>query len=332
MPSKKRNIYTALITSGKATTPSCPICLTQQASLRMVWDQGGFEIWQGWCPACTNVNVESAAVEKVRQQNKGYLLAAYLRSLPEEDARNPIGLDQVENLIGSITELSISEQFDLGVKVICDMCPVVGQHSTFNYEEDWPLLTAQSKDTARFILVELMHAGYLQTNGDQGPFPPSPTWKAYQRLQEMRSSGRNSEIGFVAMWFAPELLPVWTKVIKPGVENAGYRPFRVDQVHHNNRIDDEIIANIKRCRFIVADCTGQRQGVYFEAGMALGLGRNVIWMCNKGEEKLLHFDTRQFFHILYLNDDIEATKFALTNHIVALEGQGTYVPPSEVGH
>jgi hypothetical protein len=41
----------------------------------------------------------------------------------------------------------------------------------------------------------------------------------------------------------------------------------------------------------------------------------------------LHFDTRQFFHILYLDDEIEGTKVALTNHIVALEGQGTYVTP-----
>lgn len=40
-----------------------------------------------------------------------------------------------------------------------------------------------------------------------------------------------------------------------------------------NRIDDEIIGRIRASRFIVADFTGHRPGVYFEAGMMLGLGR-----------------------------------------------------------
>jgi len=35
------------------------------------------------------------------------------------------------------------------------------------------------------------------------------------------------------------------------------------------------------CRFIVADFTGQRGGVYFEAGYALGLRKPVIWTCKR---------------------------------------------------
>jgi nucleoside 2-deoxyribosyltransferase len=129
------------------------------------------------------------------------------------------------------------------------------------------------------------------------------------------------------MSFAKELLPVFLNVIKPGIEGAGYRPFRVDQDEHNRRIDDEIIAGIRRCRFLVADFTLQRPAVYFEAGMAYGLGRNVIWMCTHAEKDKLNFDTRQFNHILY-NDLAEARK-ALTNRIVALEGQGNYAPDSD---
>jgi nucleoside 2-deoxyribosyltransferase len=100
----------------------------------------------------------------------------------------------------------------------------------------------------------------------------------------------------------------------------------VDKEQHSERIDDFIIAQIRRCRFLVADFTGQRNGVYFEAGFAHGLGRKVIWMCNESEKDKLHFDTRQFNHIMYT--DMDQARMQLTDRIVALEDQGTYVPES----
>jgi nucleoside 2-deoxyribosyltransferase len=66
--------------------------------------------------------------------------------------------------------------------------------------------------------------------------------------------------------------------IQPSIEvDCGFtKAIRVDREHFGDRIDDRIIAEIRRCRFIVADFTGQRGGVYFEAGFALGLGKPVI--------------------------------------------------------
>ncbi len=154
--------------------------------------------------------------------------------------------------------------------------------------------------------------------------PPRPTWKAYERLQQIQSSGRNSDVGFAAMSFSKDQLPVWEKAISPGISGAGYRPFRVDKHEHSHRIDDEIIAQIRRSRFLVADFTEQKSGVYFEAGFALGLGRNVIWMCKRSEKDQLHFDTRQFNHILY--EDFSEAKKALTDRIVAIEGPGSLIP------
>jgi hypothetical protein len=39
---------------------------------------------------------------------------------------------------------------------------------------------------------------------------------------------------------------------------------------------------------------GLRLNVYFEAGVALGLGRPVIWTCREDDIARLPFDTRQF--------------------------------------
>jgi nucleoside 2-deoxyribosyltransferase len=190
-------------------------------------------------------------------------------------------------------------------------------------------LTAQSADTALFILRELARAGYLYQEDEPSCVPRKLTFKGYERLQQIQATGRNSETGFVAMSFSIEQLPVWEKIIEPAVWDAGYRPFRIDRYEHTHRIDDEIIAQIKRCRFLVADFTEQKAGVYFEAGLALGLGRNVFWMCKDSEKEKLHFDTRQYNHILY--DDFAIARKDLTNRIVANEGPGNSVRPEPQG-
>jgi nucleoside 2-deoxyribosyltransferase len=82
------------------------------------------------------------------------------------------------------------------------------------------------------------------------------------------------------------------------------------------------LAQIRISRFVVADFTCEpdkdRGGVYFEAGFALGLGLPVIWTARRGTT--LHFDTRQYNHILW--DDPAELKEALYNRIIALLGRG----------
>jgi len=55
----------------------------------------------------------------------------------------------------------------------------------------------------------------------------------------------------------------------------------------------------RRSGFLIADVTGHRQRVYFEAGFAMGLGLSVIWTCKENEIAQAHFDTRQFNHVLW---------------------------------
>ena len=56
-------------------------------------------------------------------------------------------------------------------------------------------------------------------------------------------------------------------------------------MEHTNDINDEIIAQIRRSRFMVCDLTGYRGGVYFEAGFAYGLGLDVVYTCRRDWSK-----------------------------------------------
>ena len=150
------------------------------------------------------------------------------------------------------------------------------------------------------------------------------TPKGYAYLDSLSSSVTSSQIGFCAMWFDKSVLSIWINAIEPAIKGAGYDPKRIDSHQHNNRIDDEIIAMLRRSKFIVADFTGQRGGVYFEAGFALGLGLQVIWTCKKSDLKEVHFDNRQYNFVTWEDDKLNEFKVALQNRIEATIGRGNF--------
>jgi len=118
----------------------------------------------------------------------------------------------------------------------------------------------------------------------------------------------------------------WEEGFEPGIKKTGYEPVRIDQKQHVNKIDDEIIAEIRRARFVVADFTqdetGARGGVYYEAGFAHGLGISVIFTCREDWLKKIHFDIRQYNCIRWKDNDLEKLQKDLANRITAILGDG----------
>jgi hypothetical protein len=126
--------------------------------------------------------------------------------------------------------------------------------------------------------------------------------------------------GFIAMWFDKSMDPARADGFEPAIREAGYTPVIVSGVEHINKIDDEIISQIRRSKFLVADFTGHRGGVYFEAGFAMGLGIPVFWTCRQDDIKNLHFDIRQYNSIDWTDPaDIAAR---LRRRIEAVIGPG----------
>ena len=150
------------------------------------------------------------------------------------------------------------------------------------------------------------------------------TFKAWQYIEERRVRQTASIQAFVAMWFSPEMKPVYDEGLEPAISDSGYVPMRIDRKEHINKIDDEIIAEIRRSRFLVADFTSEpdrpRGGVYFEAGLAFGLNIPVIWACRDDLVAQLHFDIRQFNHIVWTAPEDFRQK--LGNRIRAVLGDG----------
>lgn len=126
--------------------------------------------------------------------------------------------------------------------------------------------------------------------------------------------------GFIAMWFDPSMVGTRTDGLEPAIRAAGYNPVIVSGVEHSNKIDDEIVVQIRQAKFLVADFTGHRGGVYFEAGFALGLGLPVFWTCRKDHLKDLHFDVRQYNCIDW--ETLDELQLRLKRRIEAVMGRG----------
>jgi len=179
---------------------------------------------------------------------------------------------------------------------------------------------SQHGEQADSFLKELENQGWISSYSDSNNWEFwafALTTKTWEIADNVNSSEIDSKYAFVAMWFDESMNDYYKDGIKKAIEDAGYVPRKIDLQEFNEKICDEIIAEIKRAKFLVADFSGLRSGVFFEAGFAKGLGREVIFTVKKEdvEELKEHFDTRQYNHIVY--DSPEDLRKKLYNRIGA---------------
>lgn len=148
--------------------------------------------------------------------------------------------------------------------------------------------------------------------------------EGWAHLETLKKTNADKKQCFVAMWFSDEMEQIYNTIISEAITDAGYFPHRVDQREHNDKIDDEIISQIRKSRFVLADFTGHRGGVYFEAGFAKGLGLEVFWSCREDDIENLHFDIRQYNCIAWRHDNLEEFKSKIIHRVEAVLGHGPY--------
>ena len=152
------------------------------------------------------------------------------------------------------------------------------------------------------------------------------TVEGHTHLEALEHTVAASSRAFVAMWFDDSMKDAWEVGIDPAIKDAGYEAIRIDRKEHANKIDDEIIAEIRRSRFVVADFThgdsGARGGVYYEAGFAHGLDIPVVFTCREDALEKVHFDTRQYNHIVW--QEPGELRHRLATRIAAVIGDGPF--------
>lgn len=251
------------------------------------------------CDRCGRVKITYEMKHEINSfelRDIKYLFSGYTQ-YRKENGLEPITItiDNYKSILESyVIPRTVSKRQDLLLKYICKRSEYPGSIVEINVNLDYPIAFCRNPKELEFYLKFLCIDSLLQKK-DVG-YKYIVSAYGWNKLDNILKSVVKKNQAFIAMWFDENLNNAYNGISK-AVKDCGYEKMRIDMKEHNKKIDDEIVAEIRNSAFLIADFTGQRGGVYFEAGFAMGLGIPVIWTCRKEETQNLHFDTRQYNHI-----------------------------------
>ena len=101
------------------------------------------------------------------------------------------------------------------------------------------------------------------------------------------------------MPFAAEFNAVY-QAIQESVAGVGLRCRRADDIWENPAIIQDVVTLIDRSTVVICDCTTRNANVFYEAGIAHTLGREVILITQSDAD--IPFDLRHLRYVRYLNN------------------------------
>lgn len=301
----------------------CPVCESSSDSIPSNKDGDGVG-----CPRCGRYFISRSAILTLKKSKPSERQVANLSGWLRENPDITIHSQNLDTLLALKTP-TVSERAEKLMVAIEQNSKFIGDAVEISYgngANSWLSISwSENRDELTYLIEKylIQEQSWVRDEkvfGSDITVQLTPSGYAY--LDQLRQGQGEGVQGFCAMWFNKTITPVWTEAIEPAIADAGYRPIRIDEVNHNNRIDDEILAQIRRSRFVVADFTGDRGGVYFEAGFALGLGIQVIWTVRDEDLKGVHFDNRQYNFLQWSPSDLPSFKKALQSRIEATLGFG----------
>jgi nucleoside 2-deoxyribosyltransferase len=329
--------------------PICPVCeiRTELYGLNDVSEvpEAGGRRYRVDCPKCGSFKISDAVNHRLQGSAADQAkLSGIIRSATDQNGAYH-ELITTEN-IGRILETSgaprsVDDQIANFMLKIADQVQFLGEFTPDESSMVWAARAYLPNDSFLDRLSEeLAKQGWIREGPKSKLRSYTLRMKGWERVGELRRSSIEGNLAFVAMWFDREMDEIFDNAISPALESCGYQnAYRVDRETFSERIDSHIVAQIRRCSLLVADVTGDRGGVYYEAGLAEGLGKPVIWCCNKSWETMMpvsiqpssgevlestlkkwpdqiHFDTNHFPHLMWSNH--EDLKKQLEDRIIAL--------------
>ncbi len=120
---------------------------------------------------------------------------------------------------------------------------------------------ATSPTEVSYLLRYLVAEGLLRFSGEyfgEDGFLPfagyEVTVTGHSRIADQEAKIVSSQ-AFVAMWFDDSVTGAYEEGIVPAIRASGFEPKRIDRDQSVDKIDDAIIAELKRSRFLIADFT-----------------------------------------------------------------------------
>jgi hypothetical protein len=188
----------------------------------------------------------------------------------------------------------------------------IGPVYSFSYHGVGARVGSASPGAFQLLLESMAAAGYLVGKiggGGDGAFKLG--YRGLERLEQLERATPSGYNAFMAMKFGdPALNKIVDDYFRQAVKETGFELYRLDDKPEAGLIDARLRNEIRNCRFLIADLSHANLGAYWEAGYAEGLGKPVIYTCEKsvfdGKTAHIaapHFDTNHHLTIVWEASD-----------------------------
>jgi hypothetical protein len=296
----------------------CPVCNTENATEQLV---GYGDEYRWLCQRCGEFILEFASGDLLYilgdDAVKRGALSHWIRTNYQAQQKEPpddqggrrrvrLNSGLVNSIIQNRPHPPVKKQADNLILWIGDNVKIGGQ--CINIDELAVQAIVESATNEEFKFV----SNYLRKREliDDGIEPRvrgkvTLSFAGWERYQELKRATSDSRKAFMAMQYSnKQLSDIFEKVFRNAVAETGFDLSRlVDTPQPAGLIDDDLRVKIRASRFLVADLTDRNPGAYWEAGYAEGLGKPVIYTCEKerfeNPDSCPHFDTNHHLTILW---------------------------------
>lgn len=284
------------------------------------------------CPNCRNYKISQTALNKLDAgRSKTVISHAAFKMGGAENA--PIfDRDLVKKLLEEDHLPSHTDQADIfiayiGKQLQYDASP--GGEIIVDPAISTAMLGVSKPGDVWFIADELAEAGFLRVGRrtiregvTRDCLGVKMTFTGWDRYRDIEERGIVSRTAFMAMQYKdPVVDDMYETCFKPAVEATGFVLRRLDENRKTGVIDNHLRVEIRNSRFLLADLTHDNRGAYWEAGLAEGLGRPVIYLCERSvfeNEKLRpHFDTNHCQTVVWEQNKKQAAEQGIKDMIRA---------------
>lgn len=266
------------------------------------------------CPVCGNYDIVgtlSSILPGEKYKNKRPILSVMVRRGWEYSNKSKpfeVHTKIADELISEYSNISVEDRINALIDYLGENAPP-GEHIDMRKND---FVTYSTNAEQHFYFLKYLDEIGLADH-DTGICRLTP--EGWERFADVNAK-LNSKVCFIAMSYSnKEVSEDYETVIQPLLKELGFDPIVIKDVEHNEDIVFKIISEIEKCRFLIADVRDFKNNVYYEAGYAMALRKEVIWHCKEEDVDDLEFDTRNLNHIVW--KDKKQLREKLENRIKA---------------
>lgn len=207
-----------------------------------------------------------------------------------------------DNLIPERTD--ILKKGELLLNAIKRRTASYGKTVRLQWVTDLSLAFATDYDEFNALIEFLEEKGDINTTTpDTGGTHITITAKGWLNFQ---NNSKELKQAFIAAWFDENgTMDDTIKTTEEVINECGFYPMCIKKEYYPETILEKAMGEINNSRFIIANLTGSRSSVHFEAGYALGRGIDTIYVCDKAFAKESATFYPKHYKIYFYSDLVE---------------------------